>query len=575
MKTSTSRPPRGELTDAVFALRRAFYALGGFTCAVNVLMLVPAIYMLQMYDRVLTSRNEGTLVLLTVLMLALLALAAALEFVRGRVMVRVGAALDQRLDGRVFDAVFERSLAGRDEHAGRALADLGTVRQFLGGKGLFAFFDAPWTPVFIVVVFLLNPWLGLFALLAALALLALAWVNERATAPLFAEAGKLGAGANQYATTQLRNAEAIAAMGMLEGLRDRWFERHNRYLVLQGQASDRAATIGATTRFFRLALQSGILGLGAWLVLQNQLTPGGMIAASILLGRALAPVDLAIATWRGFVSAREAYARLGTLLAAHPARREMVTLPAPKGELAVENLVVAAPGSRSPILKGLGFRVSPGNIIAVVGPSASGKSTLARALVGVWAPLNGAVRLDGADVHAWDKAELGAFVGYLPQDVELFEGTVAENIARFGPLDSGRIVVAAQKAGVHELVLQLPQGYETPIGEGGAVLSGGQRQRVALARALYGDPVLLVLDEPNANLDEAGEAALMTALRTAKEDKRTVFVMTHRMNILRVADSIMALVDGKVKGFGPADKALKALPAGRAPAVKAAEAGAE
>ena len=569
MKTSASKPPRGELADAVLAFRRVFYALGGFTFAVNVLLLVPAIYMLQMYDRVLTSRNEGTLVFLTGLLLALLALEAALEFVRGRVTLRAGAALDLRLGARVFDAAFERTLGGGAGHAGQALSDLGTVRQFLTGKGLFAFFDAPWTPVYILVVFLLSPWLGLFALIAALILLGLAWVNERATAPLFAEAGKLGAGATQYAGTQLRNAEAIEAMGMLGGLRGRWFERQSSYLALQGEANDRAAMIGAVTRFFRFALQSGILGFGAWLVLQNQLTPGGMIAASILLGRALAPVDLAIATWRGFVSARGAYARLGKLLEEHPARREMVTLPAPKGELKVENLVVAAPGSRNPILKGLSFRMSPGNIVAVVGPSASGKSTLARALVGVWAPLNGAVRLDGADVHAWDKAELGAFVGYLPQDVELFEGTIAENIARFGPLDSARIVAAAQKAGVHELVLQLPEGYETPIGEGGAVLSGGQRQRVALARALYGEPVLLVLDEPNANLDDAGEAALMAALLAAKEDRRTVFVMTHRLNILRIADAIMVLAAGGIKGFGPPEKVLKALPAAPVPAEQA------
>jgi PrtD family type I secretion system ABC transporter len=362
---------------------------------------------------------------------------------------------------------------------------------------------------------------------------------------------------------------------MLGGLRNRWTERHNRYLSLLCESNDRASTISAATRFFRIALQSGILGLGAWLVLQNQLTPGGMIAASILLGRALAPVDLAIGTWRGFISAREAYARLGALLEAHPTRKASVTLPAPTGEMAAENLVVAAPGSRSPILKGLSFRVSPGNVVAVVGPSASGKSTLARALVGVWAPLNGTVRLDGADVHAWNKAELGAFVGYLPQNVELFEGTVAENIARFGTLDSTRIVTAAKKAGVHELVLQLPQGYETLIGDSGIVLSGGQRQRVALARALYGEPVLLVLDEPNANLDEAGEAALMAALRAARAAKCTVFVMTHRFNILRVADSIMALVDGSIKGFGPADKtlrAIEALPVARATVVPATEA---
>ena len=574
MKTSASRPPRGELAESLFSLRHVFYALGAFTLAVNILLLVPAIYMLQMYDRVLTSRNEGTLLFLTGLMLALLALEAALEFVRGRVMVRVGAALDLRLDARVFDAAFERTLAGRGAGSSQSLADLGTIRQFLTGKGLFAFFDVPWTPVFILVVFLLSPWLGMFALAAALVLLGLAWLNERATAPLFTEAGRLGAAANHYASTQLRNAEAIESMGMLGGLRGRWSERHNRYLALQAEATDRAATIGAVTRFFRFALQSGILGMGAWLVLQNQLTPGGMIAASILLGRALAPVDLAIATWRGFVSARAAYGRLVELLEAHPARREMVTLPAPKGELTVENLVVAAPGSRSPILKGLNFRMSPGNIVAVVGPSASGKSTLARALVGVWAPLNGAVRLDGADVHAWDKAELGAFVGYLPQDVELFEGTVAENIARFGPLDSQRIVAAAQKAGVHELVLQLADGYETAIGEGGAVLSGGQRQRIALARALYGDPVLLVLDEPNANLDDAGDAALMAALLAAKKDKRTVFVMTHRLNVLRIADAIMILAAGAIQGFGPPDKVLKALPGARPRAAKAGESGA-
>ena len=563
----TALPP-GELTDALYALRRAFYALGAFTLAVNVLLLVPAIYMLQMYDRVLTSRNEGTLVLLTVLMLGLLALEATLEFVRGRVMVRVGAALDLRLDARVFDAAFERTLSGRGGNPGQALGDLGTIRQFLTGKGLFAFFDVPWTPVYILVVFLLSPWLGLFALIAALILLALAWVNERATAPLLTEAGKLGSAANHYAASQLRNAEAIESMGMLGGLRGRWFDRQSRFLAVQGEASDRAAMIGAVTRFFRYALQSGILGFGAWLVLQNQLTPGGMIAASILLGRALAPVDLAIATWRGFVSAREAYARLAALLAAHPTRHDLVTLPSPLGALAAENLVVAAPGSRNPILKGLNFRMAPGNIVAVVGPSASGKSTLARALVGIWAPLGGAVRLDGADVYAWDKAHLGSFVGYLPQDVELFDGTIAENIARFGPLDSERIVAAARKAGVHELVLQLSEGYETPIGEGGAVLSGGQRQRIALARALYGDPVLLVLDEPNANLDEAGEAALMAALRAAKQDKRTVFVMTHRVNILRVADAIMILAAGSIQGFGPRDEVLKALPPARGPAAK-------
>ena len=555
--------PPGELTDILRSLRRAFAAVGAFSCAVNVLLLVPAIYMLQVYDRVLTSRNDTTLLLLTVLVLALLALEAVLEFVRGRVLVRVGVALDLRLGTRVFDAAFGQTLAGRVASPAQALGDLGALRQFLTGKGLFAFFDTPWTPIYVVVIFLLNPWLGAFALAAALLLVALAWVNERATGPALAEAGRLAAGANQYAAAQLRNAEAIEAMGMLGGLRARWMERQNGFVARQAEASDRASLIGSASRFARLALQSGILGLGAWMVLQDQLTPGGMIAASILLGRALAPVDLAIATWRSFVTARGAYARLARLLEAHPPRQSLVTLPAPTGIVAAENLVVGAPGSRTPILKGVNFRVPAGSTVGIVGPSASGKSTLARALVGVWAPLAGAVRLDGAEVHGWDKAELGPHVGYLPQDVELFDGTVAENIARFGALDSGRIVEAARRAGVHELVLQLPQGYETPIGEGGLVLSGGQRQRIGLARALYGAPVLLVLDEPNASLDDAGEAALMAALRTLKAEGRTVFLVTHRVNILRATDTLMVVVGGALQACGPRDEVLKATAAVR------------
>lgn len=557
------RTPKSELSQTLHSLRRAFIAVGLFSLVINVLLLVPSIYMLQMYDRVLTSRNEGTLVLLTVILLGLLALYAAMEYVRGQIMVRVGTALDMQLDERVFDASFRRALSGRPGGAGQALTDLTLVRQFITGKGLMAFFDIPFTPLYIAVAFLLNPWLGLFSVVSVILLLTLAWITERTTSPVLAEAGRVSAGANQYAVSQLRNAEAIESMGMLGALRKRWFERQAKYLALNGRANDRAGLIGAVSRYVRMALQSGILGFGAWLVLNNQLTPGGMIGASILLGRALAPVDLAIGTWRGFVSAREAWARLTALLSTYPERRETLTLPDPKGNLSVENLLVAPPGSNSPILKGLNFKVSPGSIVGVVGPSASGKSTLARALVGVWNPFAGAVRLDGADIANWDKQHLGAFIGYLPQDVELFDGTVAENIARFGPLDSTRIVAAAVKAGVHELILQLPNGYETPIGENGAALSGGQRQRIALARAFYGDPVLYVLDEPNANLDEAGDAALMAAIRTLKEEKRTVFVITHRVNILRVTDAIMILAGGTIQGFGPRDEVLKAMPGQR------------
>jgi ATP-binding cassette, subfamily C, bacterial exporter for protease/lipase len=550
---------KGELTDVLLTLRRVFYALAAFSFAVNLLLLTPAIYMLQMYDRVLTSRNEGTLLVLTLLMLGLLLLESALEFVRSRVLVRAGAAVDLKIDGRVFDAAFARTMSGQDSRTGQALGDLASLRQFLTGKGLFAFFDAPWTPLYLLVIFLLHPWLGLFGALSALTLFLLAWLNERATGKLLAQSNQLATSAQQYAVTSLRNAEVIDAMGMLGGLRQRWFARQSAFLAMHGEASDRAAWIGGASRFFRLALQSGILGLGAFLVLQGQLTAGGMIAASILLGRALAPVDLAIATWRNFVSAREAYARTNTLLAAFPEPRYTVALPRPRGAVSVENLLLAAPGSRDPILKGISFSVPAGSLVAVVGASASGKSSLARALVGIWRPLTGAVRLDNAEVSSWDRAQLGPWLGYLPQDVELFEGSVAENIARFGDIDSDRVVDAARRAGVHDMILRLTKGYETQIGVGGLVLSGGQRQRIGLARALYGDPALVVLDEPNASLDEAGDTALLAALRSMKEEKRTVFVMSHRINVLEAVDAVLVLANGKIKAFGPRQEIMSAV----------------
>ncbi|PKO61758.1 MAG: type I secretion system permease/ATPase [Betaproteobacteria bacterium HGW-Betaproteobacteria-18] len=549
-----------ELRGYLAAFRSLFVSVGAFSFVINLLMLMPAIYMLQIYDRVLASRNETTLYMLTLIMLGVLGLEALLELVRSKSLIRASAALDLKLGPRVFDASFQRTLHGRGGSAGQALGDLTHMRQFLTGKGLFAFFDAPWTPIYLGVIFLLHPWLGLFGLLAALLLLVLAWANERATAPALGEANKEAQAANHYASSHLRNAEVIEAMGMLGALRQRWLRRQSRMLVLQALASDRGAVVGALTKFSRMVFQSGILGLGALLVIDNQLSPGGMIAASILLGRALAPVDAAIGHWRGLVSARGAYARLDQLLQAHPSAPERTALPRPQGYVMAENLVVAPPGVRQPVLKGIKFGASPGMLVAVIGPSASGKSTLARALVGVWPPLSGTVRLDGADVHQWDKAELGPWVGYLPQDVELFEGTVAENIARFGAPEDDKIVQAAQRAGVHEMILRLPQGYETPLGEGGTALSGGQRQRIGLARAMYGNPALIVLDEPNANLDEAGDAALVEALREMKRENRTVFVMTHRLNVLSVVDAVMVLANGSIQAYGPREAVLKSLP---------------
>ena len=557
---SLLRLPQGELSDALVALRRVFTVIGGFSLAINLLLLTPSLYMLQTYDRVLTSRNEGTLLVLTLLLFGLLALEASLEFIRSQVLARVAAALDLQLDGRVFDAMVNTALRGQARGA-QILGDLTHIRQFIAGKGLLAFFDIPWLPIYLLVVFLLNPWLGLFGLISAIILIGLAAYNEHAIGELLVQSGKLASLASQAADGSVRNAELIDALGMRGAMRRRWLSIQNEYLGAQGEANERGARIGGIVRFARTALQSVILGLGAYLVLQNQLTPGGMIAASILLGRALAPVDLAIAHWRGVVAAREAFARLNELLRAHPATKSLVTLPRPDGRVQVEHLVVAAPGKRDPILKGISFEVNPGQAIAIVGPSAAGKSTLARALVGVWTPLSGSVRLDGAEVATWEREDLGPALGYLPQDIELFPGSIAENIARFGLLDSTQVVEAARRAGVHELILHLPQGYETRIGTSdpaSIVLSGGQRQRIALARALYGDPVLVVLDEPNANLDEAGDAALINALRDLKARKRAVFIVTHRANLLTQTDAILVLTDGRIQTIGPSADIIQA-----------------
>lgn len=550
-----NRPRASELTDALLAMRRVFIGVGVFSFAINLLLLTPSLYMLQTYDRVLTSGSGSTLLALTLILVGLLALEGALEFTRSRVLSRVSSALDMQIDGRVFNAMFANAVRTRGQSA-QALADLGHIRSFLNGRGLLAFFDAPWLPVYLFVVFLLSPWLGLFAAGAAILLIALAWYNERVTGTLHTLSSTLSGQSRRQAGAALRNAEVIEAMGMLGQMRERWMRSQAEFLAALGESNERSARVGGIVRFFRTVLQSGILGVGAWLVLEQKLTPGGMIAASILLGRALAPVDLAISSWRNVVTAREAFKRLNKLLQEHPEHQQSIVLPRPQGKVGVENLYVAPADGAPAMLKGLSFQIAAGKTVAVIGPSASGKSTLARALVGVRRPVSGTIRLDDADMASWDRQRLGPCLGYLPQDVELFDGTVAENIARFGELDSDRVIDAARQAGVHELILHLPQGYETRIGEGGMNLSGGQRQRIALARALFGDPVLVVLDEPNASLDEAGDAALIAALRKMKEKRQTVFVITHRPNLLAETDAVMLLADGRIKGFSPSAEYL-------------------
>jgi ATP-binding cassette subfamily C exporter for protease/lipase len=551
-----------ELGQAYLKHRHAFLALAGFSLVTNLLGLVPSLYMLQVYDRVLTSRNHGTLWAVSLIALGLLVLLAALEWARAHALIRIGNSVERDFNQRLFSATFQQSLRTPGANAAQALGDFTAVRQFITGNGA-AFFDLPWAPIYLAVCFLLHPLLGFVALAGLGVSVALALVSSRLTQPALDQAQKSAIRASLFASNNLRNAEAIQAMGMLGNVRARWSRFNGELLRQQSIASDRAAVMTAISRNFRIAMQSVILGTGAWLVIEGTATPGAMIAASILMGRALGPVDQVLGAWKQVVATRAAWDRLTAILLAHAEPAESLSLPAPRGVLTVEGLVAAPPGAPAPVLKGVSFAAQPGEVTGVVGPSASGKSTLARLLVGVWPGAAGKVRLDGADVFAWNKLELGPHLGYLPQDVEIFEGTVAENICRFGTLDSERIVAAAQMAGVHEMILRLPQGYERPLGVGGSALSAGQRQRVALARALYGEPALVVLDEPNSNLDEAGDAALLQALRRLKQLGKTVVVVTHRSQVLQVVDKLLLLNDGQVVAFGPRDAVLQKLAAAR------------
>lgn len=552
---------RNELIESFLVHKKAFWGVAAFSGVINLLYLTPAIYMLQTYDRVLSSRSATTLVVLTVLAMGLYAVMGLLENFRSAVLVRVGNALDEVLSKRVFTAAFERNLRASGGNAAQAMTDLTQLRQFFTGNGLFAFLDAPWFPIYLVVIFFFHPWLGWFSLVGAIILVVMTLISDRVSRKPLAEANVAAVASNQYVNSNLRNAEVIEAMGMLPNLMRRWYLLQSRMLERQSFASDRAGSTVAITKFFRLTLQSGILGLGAYLVIIGQATPGIMIAASILMGRALAPIELLIGTWKGFIGAKTSYERLNEMLGQFPAREAGMSLPRPKGVVVAENVYVTPPRAQAAVLKGLSFTMGPSEIIGIIGPSAAGKSTLARAMVGVWPTQVGKMRLDGVDIFQWNKEEVGPAIGYLPQDVELFDGTIAENIARFGEIDSEQVIAAAKASGMHDMILHFPQGYDTRIGEAGGVLSGGQRQRIALARAMYGNPAFLVLDEPNSNLDDQGEAALVDAVLAMKAKGSTVVLITHRTSVLRAVDRLMLLRDGQVQMFGPRDEVLRALSA--------------
>jgi len=549
-----------QLVAGIRATVPVFVTAVVFSFFINLLMFVSPLYMLQIYDRVITSRSEATLIALTVLAGVLICVYAILEMLRSRLLVRAGLLFDQEIAEPVFNAVHRANLHHPNGNHVQCLRDMDTLREFLTGAGLIALCDAPWFPVFVFASFLLHPLFGYLALGGSAITLGLTFLNEKVTKTQLNAAGRASMAATQSAQSMFRNTEVLQAMGMLTAIKKTWTKHHATTLSLQAVASDRAGFIVAATKFSRMFLQTAILGTGAYLVIQRELSPGGMIAGSILIGRALQPIEIAVGSWKGFIAARTAFERIRGLFTVAGAERERMSLPRPYGALQISDLIASAPGPQNPpILKGVTFNLDAGEIIGIVGPSAAGKSSLARVLVGVWPVLRGAVRLDGSDLSHWNPEELGRYIGYLPQDVELFSGTIAQNIARFQDVDTEQVIFAARLAGCHELIQHMAQGYNTQIGEGGQALSGGQRQRIGLARALYGKPSLVVLDEPNANLDSAGEEALLAAVQNLRAMKTTVVIVTHKINILAAVDKILIMADGAVQAFGARDAVLQRL----------------
>ncbi len=530
-----------------------------FSAFINLLMLVAPLYMLQVYDRVLLSKSYVTLIALTVIAMGCLVVYGILEFVRARILVRTGLKLDEYLNERVFRVIFKSSTGGSADTSAQSLRDADTIREFFSGGAIIAFCDAPWVPLFIIAGFLLHPWLGMVSLGGTILIFIIALINEFSTRGLLREASEKTLAATNYASTSLRNAEVVHALGMISSVMNIWGHRRSEGLMGQSRASDRAGMFLATSRFIRMALQVGILGVGAYLAVRGDITPGTMIAGSIIMGRALAPVEMGVGQWKTFVFARNAYRRLDKIMANNDIPERPMPLPEPVGEVTVDKIIVVPPGSETPVLMNISLSVSPGTALGLIGPSGSGKSSLARALVGVWYPHSGTIRYDGAEISQWDPEQLGPYLGYMPQDVELFTGTVADNISRFQQAESTAVVEAALKAGVHELILEFPDGYNTQLGENGYALSGGQRQRIALARALYGNPKVLILDEPNANLDTEGEQALAQALKQAKDEGQAIVVISHRAALLSIVDTVAVLKDGVLLKLGPRDAVLAEL----------------
>jgi ATP-binding cassette subfamily C exporter for protease/lipase len=557
----SSNKPTTELRSAINELMPYFRRAALFSVFASLLILAPSVYMLEVYERVVNTRSHMTLAMLTVVVLFAFVVMEVLEWVRSEVMHEASLAFDRRMSGRIFTAIFEANLKRLPGGSAQPMNDLRSVRDFLSAPVVLALMEAPVALTFLILIFAISPVLGWSAVVAAILVTFVGWLNERSTQPPLLAANRSAIAAQQYADGTLRNAQVIESMGMLGNIHKRWMGKQQEFLGLQAQASDHAGFYQAVSKFLQNTTSSMLLGLGAWLLLRNQLNGGDayMIIGSILGGRVLAPLVQIVSQWQTVVNVRDAYSRLDSMLSTVALRPESMALPAPLGHLQVDGLIAGAPGIPVPILKGISFGLQPGDVLAVVGPSASGKTTLARLLVGLWPAINGKVRLDGVDVFTWDKLELGPHIGYLPQGVELFDGSMAENIARFGELDQAKVEAAARAIGLHDFILSLPQGYDSPVGREGTMLSGGQRQRVGLARAFYGNPAFIVLDEPNSSLDEQGDADLASAITQLKAKGSTFIVMTHRTSVLSVADKMLVLRDGQLQMFGPRDEVLKAL----------------
>lgn len=552
---------RSELQESLLQLKPFIRRAVFFSFFTNLLVMAPTVYMLEVYDRVVNSRSTMTLAMLTLLVIGVYVLLELFEWVRAEILHHASLGFDARMNGRVFNAMFEANLRRIPGVSTQVINDLKTLREFIGSPAVLAVMDVPLSMLYIVAIFMISPVMGYVSIVGALLQVGLAYLTERNTQPPLTQANRAAIAAQNYANGTLRNAQVIEAMGMLKHIHGRWMKKQKEFLVQQASASDQAGAFTAISKFVQMTQSSLLLGVGCWLTIKGEFPGGGgmMLVASILGGRVLAPISQVIGMWKQVVNARDAYGRLDKLLQNVPAREAGMSLPPPKGMLSVEAVMAGAPGSQAMIIRGATFVVPAGEAIAVVGPSASGKSTLARLLVGVWPTASGKVRLDGADVYPWNKSELGPHIGYLPQGVELFDGTLAENIARFGEVDMSKAEAAAKAVGVHEVIMALPQGYDTRIGDDGCFLSGGQRQRVGLARAIYGNPRFVVLDEPNSSLDEAGEKALVETLQALKAQGTTIVVITHRTSVLAAVDRMLVLRDGQVQVYGPRDEVLAAL----------------